>query len=194
MNKLLEVLSKAFIGESMARNRYTFYGKIAQKEGYEKIGEIFLLTANQEKEHANWLFKLIQEVKDKTGDKTDPIVVESEVPSVLGTTEENLKAAMAGENYEHTSMYPEFADIAEKEDFPKIADRLRSIAKAEKNHEERYSIYLQQLETGTLFRKEKPVKWVCRECGYVHEGTEPPAECPSCSHEKSFYELKCDCA
>ncbi len=189
MKKTIENLAKAFIGESQARNRYTFYSKIAKKEGFEQISEIFLVTAENEREHAAWLFKLINKLK---GNEMDEIKVEASVPTVLGTTAENLKAAIAGENYENTKMYPEFADVAEEEGYPEIAKRLRAIAKAEKHHEERYKKLLKEVEEGSVFKKDKEVYWVCRECGYVHFGTEPPEKCPSCDHEKSFYEIKCE--
>ena len=192
MNETIKCLAKAFIGESQARNRYTFYSKAAKKEGFEQIAALFLLTADNEKEHATWVFKLINELKKKGGEKLDEIKVEAAAPTILGTTKDNLKAAIAGENYEHTKMYPEFADVAEKEGFPEIAARLRSIAVAEKHHEERYQKLLKQVEAGTIFKKGEQVWWVCRECGYVHFGKEPPEKCPSCDHAKSFYELKCE--
>lgn len=192
MKETIKNLTEAFIGESQARNRYTFYSKIARKEGFEQIAEVFLITAENEKEHANWLFRLINELKKKSNEKLDEIKVEAVAPTILGTTTENLKAAIAGENYEHTKMYPEFADVAEKEGFPEIARRLRAIAKAEEHHEERFKKLLKEVEAGTLFKKEKEVWWVCRECGYTHFGKEPPQECPSCSHSKSFYQVKCE--
>jgi len=185
-------LAKAFIGESQARNRYTFYAKIAKKEGFEQIAEIFLVTAENEREHAKWLFRLINELKKKNDENFDKIRVEADVPTILGNTRENLKSAIAGENYEHTKMYPEFANIAEKEGFPEIAKRLRAIAVAEKHHEERYKKLLKELENNTLFKKDKKVYWVCRKCGYIHEGTEPPEECPSCGHPKSYFEQACE--
>ena len=190
MKKTIENLAKAFIGESQARNRYTFYSKVAKKEGYEQIAEIFLITAENEREHASWLFKLINELKQKSGEDFSEIKVETVAPTVFGTTAENLKEAIAGENYEYTQMYPEFADIAEKEGFPEIAKRLRVIAKAEEHHEERYKKIVKEVEAGTVFKKEREVWWVCRECGYVHFGKEPPEECPSCGHPRSFYQLK----
>jgi len=192
MNKTIENLAKAFIGESQARNRYTFYSKIARNEGFEQIAEIFLLTADNEKEHASWFFKLIQELKKKSDENLDEIKVEVAGPTIFGTTEENLKAAIAGENYENTTMYPEFADVAEKEGFSEIAKRIRSIAVAEKHHEERYRKLLKEVEAETVFKKQKEVWWVCRECGYIHFGKEPPEKCPSCDHAKSFYQLKCE--
>jgi len=190
VKETIKNLTKAFIGESQARNRYTFYSKIAKKEGFEQIAEIFLITAENEKEHASWLFRLINELKKKSDEKLDKIKIEVSVSTMLGTTAENLRTAIAGENYEHTKMYPEFADVAEKEDFPEIAKRLRAIAKAEEHHEERFKKLLKEVEAKTVFKKEKEVWWVCRECGYIHFGKEPPEECPSCSHPKSFYQVK----
>jgi len=192
MKNTVENLVKAFIGESQARNRYAFYAKIAKKEGFEQIAGIFLITAENEKEHANNLFKLINELKKKTSEKLDEIEVEAAAPTVLGSTAENLKAAIVGENYENTKMYPEFADVAEKDDFPEIGKRLRAIATAEKHHEERYMKLLKEVEAGTFFQKEKEVWWVCRECGYVHFGKEPPEKCPSCDHSRSCFQLKCE--
>jgi len=192
MKNTVENLVKAFIGESQARNRYAFYAKIAKKEGFEQIAGIFLITAENEKEHANNLFKLINELKKKTSEKLDEIEVEAAAPTVLGSTAENLKAAIVGENYENTKMYPEFADVAEKDDFPEIGKRLRAIATAEKHHEERYMKLLKEVEAGTFFQKEKEVWWVCRECGYVHFGKEPPEKCPSCDHSRGCFQLKCE--
>jgi len=190
MEQTLENLAKAFVGESQARNRYTFYASIARKEGYEQIAEIFQLTADNEKEHAKRLFETIQLLNKKS--KVGEIPIGAGVPTVLGATEDNLKAAIAGENYEHTKMYPEFADVAEDEGHPEIAKRLRAIAVAEKHHEERYKKILKNVQTGTVFKKDKEVWWVCRECGYVHFGKTPPDRCPSCDHEENFYQLKCE--
>ncbi|NOY65095.1 MAG: rubrerythrin family protein [Nitrospirae bacterium] len=192
MKRTIENLAKAFIGESQARNRYTFYAKIAQKEGYDQIAEIFLITADNEREHAKWLFRLINELKTKSGETMKEINVEATAPLTLGTTAENLQAAIDGENYEYTSMYPEFADIAEEEGFPEIATRLRAIAKAEEHHEERYKKLLSEVQAGTVFKKSQTVTWVCRKCGYVHEGTEPPEKCPSCNHEAHYFQVKCE--
>jgi len=191
MKQTIENLVKAFIGESQARNRYTMYSKVAKKEGYEQIAEIFLITADNEREHAQWLFKYINKLK---GDKPefDSITVPAEAPTICKNTIANLKAAITGENYEHTRMYPEFADIAEKEGYPEIADRLRAIAVAEQHHEERYMKLLRQLEAGTFFRKEKEIWWFCRECGYKHFGTEPPEKCPSCDHPQAYYQRLCE--
>ncbi len=192
MKNTIENLTKAFIGESQARNRYTFYAKVAKKEGFEQIAEIFFITAENEKEHAKRLFEHINELKKKSNENLDEIKVEVIAPTILGNTVDNLKAAIAGENYEHIQMYPEFADVAEKEGFPEIAKRLRAIAIVEKHHEERYKKLLKEVIAGTVFKKEKEVWWVCRECGYVYFGTEPPGKCPSCDHAKSFYQIKCE--
>jgi len=191
MSKTLENLTKAFIGESMARNRYTIYSKIAFKEGYDEISEIFLLTADNEREHAKWLFRMINDIKKKEGSPTE-IKVEAEAPLILSNTIENIKGAIAGEHYEYTSMYPEFADTADKEGFKDVATRLRAIAVAEKHHEGRYKKLLKELQEGTFFKKKEKVVWVCRKCGYIHEGNEPPEECPSCNHEKAYFERQCE--
>jgi rubrerythrin len=191
MEKTIENLAKAFIGESQARNRYTFYAKTAQKEGYEQLYDVFLLTAENEREHAKWLLKLINELKGK-GVAGGEIIVDASVPTTLGTTVDNLKAAIAGEHHEYAKMYPEFADVANSEGLPDIAKRLRAIAKAEEHHAQRYRKLLAQIEGKTLLKKEKPVAWVCRKCGYVHTGKEPPEACPSCSHPKNFFELSCE--
>ncbi|HNZ83760.1 MAG TPA: rubrerythrin family protein [Candidatus Pacearchaeota archaeon] len=189
MPETLKNLTKAFIGESQARNRYTYYAKIAQKEGYEQIGAIFLETAEQEKTHAKRLFEHIQKIK---GDM-NAVIVEAESPNVYGNTIENLKAAISGEHHEYTSMYPDFADIADKEGYSEIALRMRAIAKAEEHHEQRYKKLLEQLETGTIFKKEdSQTVWICRECGYMHIGNQPPEECPSCDHPKAFYQVQCE--
>lgn len=187
MKKTLQNLATAFVGESQARNRYTFYASLARKEGCEQIAGIFTETANQEKEHAENLFKLIKKLGSKA-----KIEVLAEVPHVLAKTVDNLEAAIAGENYEYTEMYPIFAKIAQKEGYPVIAAKLRSIAKAEEHHEERYKKLLAQLKAGTLFKKSKAVWWVCRECGYTHFGKLPPKVCPSCDHPEAYYQLKCE--
>jgi rubrerythrin len=190
--KILEHLAQAFIGESMARNRYTMYASVARKEGYQQISEIFLLTADNEFEHAEWNMKMHNAIAEKTGRAND-LKVDSEFPHVVGNTAENLAAAIAGENYEHTKMYPEFADVAQKEGFADVATRLRNIAKAEAHHEERYTKLLEQLKGGTLFKKAEKVQWTCMKCGYVHEGLTPPSKCPVCEHDRSYYMLKCEC-
>lgn len=188
MTQTLQNLIKAFIGESQARNRYTYYAKIAKKQGYEQIAGIFIETAEQEKTHAKRLFEHIQELKG--GQKE--LKVEANAPIIYESTAKNLKAAIAGENYEHSQMYPEFAKIAQKEGFIKIAKRLKSIAQAEKHHEERYKKLLQQIENKSVFKKEKQIWWVCRECGYIHYGQQAPKQCPSCDHPQAFYQVQCE--
>jgi rubrerythrin len=193
MEKTLKNLVKAFIGESQARNRYTFYAKIAKKEGHPQISEIFLKTAEQEKTHAKRLFEHIQELKEKLGKlKDEEIKVEASCPSTYGNTKENLQSAVNGENYENTEMYPEFAKIAEEEGLPHIAIRLKSIALAEVHHEERYKKLLEELKKDSLYKKEEEKEWVCSECGYIHKGKQPPEKCPSCDHGKEYYKLKCE--
>jgi len=193
MRKTITNLGKAFIGESQARNRYTFYSKAAREEGFQQIAGLFLITADNEKEHAKWLMKMINELKLTNGESIDEITVEAApVPTILDTTAENLRAAIAGEHYENTIMYPEFADTADAEGLKDIGKRLRSIGKVEEHHEKRYTMLLEQVLAGTVFKKDNEVAWVCRECGYVHIGTEAPEKCPSCDHERAYYELLCD--
>ncbi len=185
-------MAKAFIGESQARNRYTFYASIARKEGYEQISEIFTITAENEKEHAESLYKMLIELKEKGEIEEIPIKVEAEVPLSLGSTSENLKAAIEGENFEHTKLYPEFAKVAEEEGFPEIAKRLLAIAKAEEHHEQRFKALLEELKNGSLFKKSEEIWWTCRKCGYVHFGKEPPERCPSCGHSKNYFQVMCE--
>jgi rubrerythrin len=189
MKKTMENLTKAFIGESQARNRYTFYAKIAKKEGYQQISEIFLTTADNEREHAKWLFRMINQLKEKYDKSLEDITVEAEAPLIMGTTAENLIAAIAGEHFETTQMYPEFADVADEEDLGEIATRLRAIGKAEEHHEERYLKLLQEVEAGTMFKKEKEVTWICLKCGYTKTGLTPPEECPACDHPSEYYQI-----
>ncbi len=184
MQKTLENLAKAFAGESQARNRYSFYAKIAKKEGYEQLSEIFLLTADNEREHAKWLMRMINELGG------GEITIEAGVPTVLGNTIENLKAAITGENYENITMYPEFADIADEENLPEIAKRLKAIAVAEKHHEERFRKFLMDIESNSVFKKDTEVEWVCRKCGYLQAGIEAPEKCLSCDHPQNYFEEK----
>jgi len=193
MKKTMENLAKAFIGESQARNRYTLYSKVAKKEGYVQLSDIFLVTAENEREHAKWLMKMINELKEETGEATEEIIVgEAAAPTVYGNTVDNLKSAIAGEHYENSEMYPGFAKTAQDEGLIDIAERLSSIAHAEEHHEERYKKILAQIEAGTVFEKDKEVEWVCRKCGYVHVGMAPPEECPSCDHPTKYFEIKCE--
>ena len=173
-------IMKAFAGESQARNRYTFFASAAKKEGYETVAANFLLTADQEKEHAKRLFQFLE------GGAVE--IADSFPAGKIGTTVENLKASAGGENHEYTSMYPGFARIAEEEGLPAIASVMRFLAVAEKHHEERFLKLLAALEGGTMFKRPSPVRWTCRNCGYVHEGAETPAACPACAHPKAFFE------
>ncbi len=174
-------LLTAFAGESQARNRYTYFASQARKEGYEQIAAIFLETADNEKEHAKREFKFLQ------GGEVE--ISASFSAGVIGDTKANLKEAAAGEHYEWTEMYPEFAKVAREEGFEEIANVFESIAKAEQAHEARYLALLKNTEEGKVFRRDQPVKWKCRNCGYIHEGTEAPEECPSCAHPQSHFEL-----
>jgi rubrerythrin len=187
----LENLSKAFIGESQARNRYTLYSKIAKNEGYVQISDIFLITADNEREHAKWLFRMIQNLKKEFGD-VDAVTVEAEAPLVMATTPENIKAAIAGEHYENSEMYPGFADVADAEGLDDVAVRLRAIGKAEEHHESRYKKLLDIVESGTVLEKDHEVKWVCTKCGYVHTAAKPPLKCPACDHASKYYEILCE--
>jgi rubrerythrin len=175
-------LLTAFAGESQARNRYNYFGSQARKEGYEQIAAIFEETANQEKEHAKREFKFLE------GGEVE--IAASFPAGVIGDTLSNLKAAAAGEHYEHTEMYPGFAKVADKEGFSEIANVFRNIAIAEKRHEQRYLALAKNITEGTVFKKPKSVRWVCRNCGYVHEGPEAPDVCPACAHPRSYYELE----
>ena len=177
-------LLHAFAGESQARNRYTYYTSIAKKEGYVQISKIFEETANQEKEHAKRLMKLLN--ADLKG---EVLPVEGNFPIMLGTTAECLKAAAEGENEEWTDMYPAFAKTAEEEGFPEIAQILRSIAVAEKFHEDRYLKLLADLEAGKVFKKDETVIWKCNNCGFIYEGEEAPERCPACDHPIAHFEV-----
>jgi len=179
----------AFAGESMARNRYEFFAKTAKEEGYQQIAEIFTVTAENEKEHAETLWALVNELNSE---KAEQLSFQSAAPLVWAATEENIRSAIAGEGYEYQEMYPEFAQIAEEEGWPEAAGRLRAIALAEKHHQERYQKILDQMTAGTIFKKDRETEWVCRECGYVHQGYEPPSKCPSCYHDRVYFQIKCE--
>ena len=172
----------SFAGESQARMRYTYFASVAKKEGYEQIAAIFTETADQEKEHAKRMFKWLEGGM--------PEITASYLAGVIGTTMENLRAAAAGENEEWSADYPRFADIAEAEGFPAIAVMYRNISVAEKGHEDRYLALLKNLEDGTVFKKEESVVWQCRNCGYIHEGSEAPNACPACLHPQAYFEVK----
>lgn len=171
----------AFSGESQARNRYTYFASQAKKEGYVQISHIFEETANQEKEHAKRLFKLLE------GGEVE--VTASFPAGVIGTTVENLAEAAGGENYEYTVMYPEFAKKAKEEGFDEIADIFMAIAVAEKQHEKRYIDLKTNIENGLVFARKEEVTWRCRNCGYLHSGTDAPEKCPACDHPQAHFEL-----
>ncbi len=187
MKETLTNITKAYVGECQARNRYTFYAKIAKNEGYEQISEIFLITAEQERAHAKRLFEQIQILKEGNNEE---IKIETSVPTIYGTTIENLKAAIAGEAHETEEMYPSFAKKAIEEGYTDLGRRLAAIAVAEKNHKERYEKLLSDLESGNTFKKSEETWWVCRECGYIHFGKEAPEKCPSCDHPQAYYQVK----
>lgn len=189
MKKTIENLAKAFIGESQARNRYSMYASVARTEGFEQIGAIFLETADQEKEHAKQLFKMLQTINSNEKLDLSEIKVDSACPIPFGNTADNLKAAMEGEHYENSVMYPAMARDAEDEGYAEVADRLKRIIVAETHHEGRYAKMLKEVKGSSFFKKKTNVWWTCRECGYLHYGEEPPEECPLCSHAKSFYQL-----
>jgi len=192
MQKTLENLTKAFIGESQARNRYSFYAKQAKKDGYPQIQDIFLETAENERQHAKWLFKMIQELKADANLENDEIHVEAEAPLTLGDTVDNLKAAIAGEHYENSEMYPEFAKVAMDEGLDAVARRLNAIGKAEVHHEEKYTQLLEQVEAGTMFDKDEEVTWACIKCGYSVAGKQPPEKCPACDHPTKYFYIRCE--
>ncbi len=192
MKKTLENLTKSFVGESQARNRYAIYASKARKEWYLQIAEIFEQTAEQEKEHASRFFKMIQSVKEKLGEDIEEIVVDTGAFVKVWTTLENLQYAINGEHHEHQTLYPEFAKIAQEEWLMEIAARIKSISHAEEHHEARYQAIHDQLVAGTLMTKTEDIEWMCTKCGYVHKGKFPPAKCPSCDHEANYYVVKCE--
>ncbi len=162
-------LLAAFAGESQARNKYTYYASKAKKDGYEQIASLFLATADNEKEHAKLWFKHLDGI---------------------GTTEENLKAAAEGENYEWTEMYAEFARVAKEEGFDAIATQFENVAKVEKEHEERYLALLDNVKNNKVFDREEETVWICRNCGHIHVGKSAPDVCPTCFHPKSYFEIR----
>jgi len=185
--KTAENLLKAFSGESQARNRYTFYASVADKEGFKQIKNIFIETADNEKEHAKRFYKFLLE--GLQGELPAMIEINASYPVAQGTTIENLKAAAAGENEEWSDLYPEFAKVAQEEGFPEVAAVFRLIASVEKHHEERYKKLAENIENDAVFKKSEKIKWKCGNCGYIHEGTEAPEKCPACAHPKAYFEV-----
>ncbi|PIU14991.1 MAG: rubrerythrin family protein [Hadesarchaea archaeon CG08_land_8_20_14_0_20_51_8] len=177
-------LLTAFAGESQARNRYTFFAEAARKEGYEQIAAIFEETAWNERAHAQREFEFL---------KGGEVEIQAAYPAgVVGNTKTNLKEAAAGEHYECTQMYPDFEKVAREEGFTEIAVVFKEIGEVEERHEKRYLALLKNVEEGKVFKKDRLVKWKCRNCGYVHEGASAPEKCPACGYPKSFYELLCE--
>ena len=171
----------AFAGESQARNRYTYFASAARKEGFEQIANIFMETAENEKEHAKIFFKYLE------GGETQ--ITATYPAGMIKDTRSNLEAAAAGEKLEWTTLYVDFAKIAKEEGFPEIANSFEQIAKVEKFHESRYRKLVENIAKAEVFKKKSSVKWHCINCGYVHEGSEAPAECPACKHPQAFYEV-----
>jgi rubrerythrin len=177
-------LLAAFAGESQARTRYTFFASAARKEGYEQIAAVFEETSDNEKEHAKMFFKHLQ---------GGMVEITAAYPAgVIGSTAENLKAAAEGEKLEWGTLYPNFAEVAEEEGFSEVARTFRAIAKVEAYHERRYRKLLENVAKGKVFKKDAVIKWKCRNCGYVFEGSEAPEKCPVCSHPKSYFEVWCE--
>ena len=177
-------LLTAFAGESQARNRYTYFAKQARKDGFVQIADIFEETANQEKEHAKRLFKFLE------GGEVE--FCAAFPAGRIGTTTENLKEAAAGEHYEHSEMYPGFAQTARDEGFMEVAVAFDNIAVAETFHEKRYLELCENIEKGRVFTRDEPVRWRCRNCGFIHEGNDAPATCPACVHPQAHFELVCE--
>jgi rubrerythrin len=173
-------LLKAFAGESQARNRYSYFAKVAKEEGYVQIAAIFEETALQEQSHAKKFFRFLE--------GGDVEITVSYPAGKIGTTVENLKAAAMGEHEEWQQLYPTFAEIAEKEGFHKVAIAFRMIAKVEQEHEKRYNKLVSNIENGKVFKKDEKVRWQCTKCGYVHEGTIAPDKCPACDHPQSYFQ------
>lgn len=174
-------LLKAFAGESQARTRYTYFASAAKKEGYEQIAAIFMETAENEREHAKVFFKHLE------GGEVE--ITASYPAGILGTTAQNLLAAAEGEKLEWGTLYPDFAQVAQEEGFPEVASSFRHIAEVEAHHEQRYRTLLANVESGRVFLRPEPVRWHCRNCGYLSEGTEAPKVCPACRHPLGYQEI-----
>jgi rubrerythrin len=177
-------LLAAFAGESQARNRYTFFASVAKKDGFEQISAVFRETADNEKEHAELFFKLL---------KGGMVEINAPYPAgVISSTAENLEAAAEGEKMEWGTIYPNFAAIAEQEGFSEVAKTFQNVAKVEAYHERRYLKLLANVKQGKVFKKDAPIKWKCRNCGFVFEDSEVPDKCPVCSHPQSYFEVWCE--
>ncbi len=177
-------LLAAFAGESQARTRYTFFASVAKKEGYEQISAVFQETADNEKEHAQLFFEHL---------KGGVVEITAGYPAgIIGSTAENLMEAAEGEKLEWGTLYPNFAEVAEKEGFKEVARTFRGVGKVESYHERRYRKLLANVEQGKVFKKDSSIKWKCRNCGYVYEGSEAPDKCPVCAHARSYFEVWCE--
>lgn len=187
-------LFTAFVGESQARMRYTLFSKVAKKEGFVLVSKIFDETSDQEKEHGSWFYKMLQQFKKEEKFDEMKVIPDAEFPTTLGTTIENLKSAIAGENMEWKTLYPDIVKTAEKEGYPDVAKRVRAIMMAEKHHSERYGKLLKLIGDDAFFKRGKKVVWVCMECGYEVEMDELPKDfkCPSCDHPREYYRKKCE--
>ncbi len=183
--KTAENLLKSFAGESQARTRYTYYSSVAKKEGYLQIAEIFMETAEQEKEHAKRFFKFLKD--DYNGEAIE--ITASYPVALYEDTASNLKAAAMGENEEWTEMYPEFAKIAREEGFPEVAVAFDNISKVEYEHEKRYLALLNNINNEVVWKREEKVLWQCRNCGYILEAFAAPEKCPACLHPKSYFQI-----
>ncbi|MFX1279802.1 MAG: rubrerythrin [Promethearchaeota archaeon] len=194
MKETPKKLYTAYVGESQARNRYTFFSKIAKKEGYALISEIFLETASQELQHGTWFYKMLQDFKKEESFYGMKVLPDAEFPTTYGTTIENLKSAIAGENMEWQTLYPDIAETAEKEGYQDVAKRVKAIVKAEKHHSERYGKLLKLVGDDAFFKRGKKVVWVCMECGYEVEMDALPNSwvCPSCGHSRTYFRKKCE--
>lgn len=185
--RTLENLMKAFAGESQARNRYTTYASIADKEGYKQIQAIFLETADNERIHAKTFYKLL--LQGLSSELPSTVEITAAFPVAEGNTLDNLKAAAAGENEEWTTLYPEFGSIATEEGFPEVASAFRNITKVEARHEARYLKLANNIEDEIVFVKHDTILWKCIKCGYIHEGNSAPKICPACSHPQGYFEV-----
>ena len=197
MNLVKETPKKlftAYVGESQARNRYTFWAKIAKKEGYAFAAHIFLETANQEQQHGSWFYTMLQDFKKEEPFTDMKVLPDAEFHTTLGTTVDNLKSAMEGEDMEWKTLYPDIADTAEKEGYPKIAARVRAIILAEKHHSEKYGKLLKLIGDDAFFKRGEKIVWICMECGYEVEMDELPKDwkCPSCDHPRANFAKKCE--
>lgn len=182
-SKTEQMLINAFAGESMARNKYTFYAKQAKDEGFEQIAEIFLITAENEKEHAEHFY---EHIESKTAGIT------ATYPFFIGTTKENLKIAIEGEHEEHTQLYADAEKIAKDEGFEEISELFKQVRRAEEHHEARYKKLLEVVANETVFKKDYETNWMCRKCGYLLHAKEAPNKCPNCKHPQAYFQIQCE--